>query len=119
MSHTICTCGRKTEEVVISGERGGGKEEYQLVLWLDWDDVVAILSHVLAEFDVLARQAVLAGGVACVLVNQAPGGGLLPHHLFQHEADVIPQDAENAVQVHAVLQAVVEMAASRYVLTSA
>ena len=90
----------------MEGEKG---ERYQLVLRLDGDDVVAVLTHVLAELDILAGQAVGACGVARVLVHQARGGGLLAHHLLQHQADVVSQDAEHTVQMHAVLRGIFVM----------
>jgi hypothetical protein len=37
------------------------------------------------------------------LVDQPPRGRLLAHHLVHHDAHVVANDAEHAVQVHAVL----------------
>ena len=92
---------------------------HQLVLRFDWDDVVAIVPHVLAELNTLLAQHIAAIAAFAVLVHQAPCWACVTHHFFQHDAYVVADDAEHAIEVHAVLQGVVGSVRQHVVLKSA
>ena len=61
-------------------------------------------SHEFGEFDALFVEFVLAGAaVACPQVDEAPRRALVAHHVLEHEAAVMGENGEDAVEVHAVL----------------
>ncbi len=42
--------------------------------------------------------------MAAVLINQPPSFAFCPKHLFEHDAALVSQNAENTVQMHSILQ---------------
>ena len=108
---TACRCLVTSDSIIAPALL---QQTHQLICPSDFDDVEPVVPHVLLKLDSLTLQLPLARHrVLCVLIHQTAGGGVLPHHVLEHEADIVAQDAEHAVQVHAVLPGMPEISSRR------
>mmetsp|Transcript_17664 Transcript_17664/g.32344 ORF Transcript_17664/g.32344 Transcript_17664/m.32344 type:complete len:308 (-) Transcript_17664:474-1397(-) len=75
----------------------------KLILVADRNDGEALLLHEAREFHALADEGIRTVVLTDVLINETALGTVLTHDVGQHDAAVIAEEGEYAIQVHAIL----------------